>query len=237
MKRKMLLIAAAVAMPLGAIGVTTIAGSTVAGASNSTALNITCKISGAAVTFAGSGLSANGTITSLLTSTTTTSAQKLTCGTAGKGSSPGLSIVTNNEACTAVDTPEIGCPAPPPQMYDYGSVAGFAASSGTLAGPTGSIPHITAKIGTTTYMINTTVSSVALTCGTGEAGFSIHGKIATPLAHKGEKVVVTACLGADTHTGSCNTTPPLNMFATDLGLAGCYINTAALAADSKVKIS
>jgi hypothetical protein len=224
MMRKMLLIASAIAIPLGAIGVTAVAGSTMAGASNNTLLNITCHLSGATVTFAAPGLSANGTVSPNPTSTTTTSAQTLTCGTAGNGTSPGLSIVSASTPCTGTNTPITGCAL---GLFVQDSTAGFSSSGGTLAA---SIPKIKFTIGATTYVSKTT-SSAGLVCTGGELGFVLKGKLKSPAAHVNELTKVTACLGTDTGT---NTT---GMFTNDFGAAGVTIATANLAADSKAKIS
>jgi hypothetical protein len=226
MMRKMLLIASAVAIPLGAIGVTAVAGSTMAGASNSTLLAITCHITGATVTFATPGLSQDGSISASSSSTTTTSAQALNCGTAGTGSSPALSIVTASTPCTTVPTPP-ACVGQPPADFNYDSTAGFSSSGGTLAA---SIPKIKFKIKTTSYTSKTT-SSAGTVCTGGELGFVLKGKLTAPAAHAGEATKVTACLGADTGTGTTGS------FTADFGQPGVTIATAALAADSKAKIS
>jgi len=230
MMRKMLLIASAIAIPLGAIGVAAINGSTVAGASGSTLLNITCKIGGSTVTFASPGLSNDGAISASSTSTTNTSAQTLTCGAAGNGTGPALSIVTNSTPCTAAGVPAAPCTAPPPQMYSYDTVSGFGGSSTTLWT---SIPKFKFKIGSTSYT-SKSKSSAGTVCGS-ELGFVIKGKLSAPAAHANEATKVTACLGTDTTTGTCSGT---GLFANDLGFTGCTIVTASLdPTTSKIKIS
>jgi hypothetical protein len=163
---------------------------------------------------------------------TTTSAQTLSCTPGGAGSGPALSIVTNSTPCTGPGAPAVGCTTPPPQVYNYDSVSGFAGSSTTLWT---SIPVFNFKIGAVKYS-STSTSSKGTTCtsatlGT-ELGFVIKGKLTKPAAHAGEATKVVACLGTDTGPGTTGN------FAADLGAPGVTIATASLdSTTSKIKIS
>ena len=223
MLRKMLLIAAAIAIPLGATAVTTVAESGPAGA---TPLAITCKVTSGTVDFAPPGLSQNGSFESASTSTATTTKVKYACSppAGGVGKTNPLSITTANTQCTGTNTPVTGCTA---GQYNYDSVSGFASSASTLWSDIGTL---FIKIGAIKYQETLTSSSVALTCASGEAGFNLKGKLTAPAAHAGEPMKLTVCLGSDTGPGTTGS------FANDLGAPGVTIATANLAADSKAKI-
>ena len=225
MIRKMLLIASAVAIPLGATAVTAVAGTSSAGAV--TPLAISCTLGNPVVSFAAPGLSQNGSFTTAPTSTTTTSAQTLKCGGAGNGTGPGQSIVSNNTACTATNVPVTGCTAPPPQMYNYDSVAGFSGTATTLWMQ---VPVINATINGTNYS-SSSKSSAGIVCAGGELGFKIKGKLTAPAAHAGEATKVLVCLGSDTGPGTTGS------FTNDFNQPGRTIATATMANDSKLKIS
>jgi hypothetical protein len=224
MLKKMLLIAAAVAIPMGATAVTAVVQSGTAGAV--TPLAITCKVSSGTVTFAPPGISQNGSFESASTSTTTTTTVKYKCSppTGSIGTTAPLNIVTANTQCTGTNTPVTGCST---GQYNYDSTSGFASNASTLWSD---IKTLSIKIGTTTYKANLASSSVSITCASGEAGFNLKGKLTAPAAHAGETMKFTACLGSDTGPGTTG------VFANDFGAPGVTIATAALAADSKAKI-
>ena len=228
MLRKMLLIASAIAIPLGATAVTTgITAVAESGTAGATALAITCKSTSGGVTFATPGVSQNGSFSSSPTSTTKTSTANFNCGAPGTGKSKGMSLVSNSTQCTGTNTPVTGCTA---GQYNYDSASGFASSGATLAAE---IPTLKIVIGTTTYISKTSTSAVTL-CSGGEAGFNIKGKLTSPAAHAGEATKLTVCLGADT---GLNTT---GSFTNDYGAIstnGAVIATAAFASDTKLKIS
>jgi len=226
MLRKMLLIAAAVAIPMGATAVTAVVQSGTAGAA---ALSITCKNTAGAVDFAPPGVSQNGSVNTSPTSTTNTTASTFNCGSAGTGKSKGMSIVSNSTPCTTVPTPP-ACSPPYTGNYNYDSASAFGSSGTQLATE---IPKLKIVIGTTTYITKTTSSAVTL-CTGGEAGFVLKGKLTSPAAHAGEAAKLTVCLGSDTGTATTGsfTKDYLNI-ATD----GATIATANFASDTKVKIS
>jgi hypothetical protein len=224
MLRKMLLIASAVAIPLGATAVTTVAQSGPAGA---TALAITCKVSSGIVTFAPPGISQNGSFEAASTSTTNTNTVKYKCSppAGSTGTTNPLAITTASTQCTAPNVPVTGCTV---GQYNYDSTSGFAGSASTLWSDIG---NVSIKIGSTTYTDHLTSSAVLVTCASGEAGFSLKGKLTAPAAHAGETAKLSTCLGTDTGPGTTG------VFANDFGAAGVTIATAALMPDSKFKIS
>jgi hypothetical protein len=220
------MVAAAIAIPLGGIAVTAVTGSAVAGA---TPLAITCHLSAGTVTFATPGLSGNGSITSATTSSSSTSAETLSCGSAGTGSSSGQSIVTDNTACTGTNAPEPGCTL---GQYSYDTVGGFTSGSSTLWTR---LSKFKFKIGTTTYKAKSS-SSKQTVCGGIEGGFVIKGKLTAPAAHAGEATKLVVCFSGD--SGSHTT----DNFTTDFGNASSnpliVIATAGIDPTlSKVKIS
>ena len=229
MLRKMLLIASAVAIPLGATAVTTgftaVAESGTAGAA---ALAITCKVTTGTVNFATPGISANGSVQAASTSTTTTSTVKYKCTppatTVANGTTKPLAIVSNATPCVGLNNPIAGCAT---GMYTYDSTGDFAAASSTLWQTIGTL---SIKIGAVTYKANLT-SSAATLCTGGEVGFNIKGKLTALAAHAGESVKDTICLGADTGVGVTGS------FTADIGQPGVTIATATIATDSKAKIS
>jgi hypothetical protein len=223
MLRKMLLIASAVAIPLGATAVTSVVQTGTAGA---TALAITCKVTTGTETFAPPGISQNGSFEAASTSTTTSTTIKYKCSppTGSIGTTKPISITTPSTQCTGTDTPVTGCTA---GQYNYDSVADFASGGSTLWSAVGTL---TVKIGTTSYKATLNASSFAITCASGEAGFNLKGKLTAPAAHAGEAMKSTVCLGSDTGPGTTG------MFANDIGKPGVTIATAAIATDSKLKI-
>ncbi len=224
MLRKFLLIAAAVAIPMGATAVTAVVQTGTAGPAGATALAITCKVTSGTEDFASPGLSSGGSFESASTSTATSTTVKYNCGSAGTGKTNPIAITTASTQCTGTNTPVAGCTS---GQYNYDSVAGFASTASTLWSDIGTLKI---KIGATSYQETLTASSIALTCASGEAGFNIKGKLTAPAAHAGEPMKVTVCLGSDTGPGTTGN------FANDLGAPGVTIATAAIAADSKAKI-
>ncbi len=223
MLRKMLLIAAAVAIPMGATAVTSVIQTGTAGA---TALAITCKVTSGTVDFAAPGLSQNGSFESASTSTATTTTVKYGCTppAGGVGKTNPISITTPSTQCTGTNTPVTGCSV---GQYNYDNEGSFASNASTLWSEIGTL---SIKIGATKYTANLTSSAVALTCASGEAGFNLKGKLTAPAAHAGEPLKLTTCLGADTGPGTTGN------FVNDFNQPGVTIATAAIAADSKAKI-
>jgi hypothetical protein len=219
MIRKMLLIAAAIAIPLGGTAVVT----GVAAASAPPPFTpITCHVGTSTTTFAGNGLSENGTFTTASTSVTTTTAATMTCGAAGPGSLPAQIITTANTACTGAGAPSPVCTGP--TGFVESQVSGFSSSSTTLWMD---IPKIKFKIGSpsVTYKSKSSSSSATI-CGGTEPGFNIKGKLTAPASAVNQPTKLTACLSGDTGP---NTT---GNFAADLSAANSdptiFIQTAGL---------
>jgi len=220
MIRKMLLIASAIAVPLGATAVSAVAGPSIAGA---TPLAITCHISGVTINFATPGISQGGSFTSSPTSTSTTTASTLACGSAGSGTSAGNTLVKDNTQCTGTNAPVTGCSV---GQYNYDSASAFAGGATTLWTQ---LPKMKFKINGVTYKSKSTSSSSTF-CTGGEPGFTIKGKLTSPAAHANEPAKLTACLGHDTGPGTTGS------FAADFNQPGVTIATVDLASDSKAKI-
>ncbi len=97
MIRKLLLVAAAIAMPASAGAVTLVATAPTAGA----AATINCHVAGT-VSFATPGLTHNGKVTTATTSTTNVSTETYTKGsTTCSGTGPALKITSTNIKCSA----------------------------------------------------------------------------------------------------------------------------------------
>jgi hypothetical protein len=196
MIRKLLLVAAAIAMPMGAVAVTGIATAGVAGAAT------TCTVS-ATVTFAAPGISKPGSVTAAKSSTTTTSATTFGGGCTG-GSGPN-NITSKNTKC---DKHTAGQPASNPACtpgnYGYGSWSNF--TTGGTTSIQKSLKKFTFTLNGTTFKTKTTSASIILPgasnpCGTNEVGFQIVGTVTSPKADKGQASTLNACLGAITGTG------------------------------------
>ena len=209
MIRKMLVIAAAVAMPASALAAGAI-GSGVAGAAVKPLppTPINCAASGT-ITFAGAGLSVGGNTTTATTSATTTTATTFSndvtnpsvsnCTTGG--SSPGNTITSKNSKCSGNGTgsPKTvlipGC-VKTPKTYYYGTAASYAATGAKTLGK--ALKNVTLVVNGTTFT-GTTKKTAQITggaCGT-EAGFLLSGVVTTTpsLGYKDFSMLV--CIGTD----------------------------------------
>jgi len=201
MIRKLLLVAAAIAMPASAGAVTLVATAPTAGA----AATINCHVAGT-VSFATPGLTHNGKAVTTTSSTTNVSTETYTKGTtACAGTGPALAIKSTNTKCNAKnETTVVPACVGHPTDYGYGSFDSYAASGATT---------LQADVKTLTFTVNkvkytsttsTTKGSVAevgcptsKTYGT-EAGFEIKGKITAPTSssYKNAATTVIVCLGS-----------------------------------------
>ena len=184
MIRKLLLIGAAAAIPLGGLAVGAIGGG-VAGAG----APVTCTMS-STVTFAPPGLDYAGYATANKTSSTTTSTGTL-AGGGCTGSVPALSIASKNGKC--VKDPHPPTPACTKTLkYYYGSVGGFASTGASSILKTLKAFHFT--INSVAYVGKATSSKSSSTCP-GEVGFTVGGTLKTGgYTH----FSLNACLGTDT---------------------------------------
>jgi len=200
MIRKMLVIAAAVAMPMSVIGA--IAGTCgVAGAMGAAPPDpgVTCTI-GATVTFAPPGLSVNGQVgTGVKTSDTNVSDESL--GGAGcVGSTSIAPIVSKTVKCVKN---EPGQPSSNPGCDGVKGTEGWGSWGDYADTGTASVLKDVKKLDFTINGIgyetkNTSASDVS--CAGGEVGFQISGTVGAPKNDKGQTDVLTACLGAVTGT-------------------------------------
>ena len=216
--KKLAVLAAAIAIPVGGLAsLAAISGGT-AGAANRAGDKgtYTCAIAGlppavaSTVTFQAPGITVAGTGgESSISKTKTTVAQlplSPTCGTAPSlaGSAGPYTISSANPLCSASTTPAAGpsCTVDPvpPGDWAYGSWNSFA-TTGASSIITG-LPHPKIKVDGDTF-VGTTTGAVAVTgapCTTGEAGFNITGTVA---ANEGySSFSLTACLGKVTAPAS-----------------------------------
>jgi hypothetical protein len=205
MIRKLLMVAAAIAMPVSAGAVTLVATAGPAGAVGPT---INCHDTGK-ITFAGaSGLTHNGYATTATTSTTAVSAQTYTAGsTACTGTGPALSIKSTNTLCSASgETTQVPACVGHPTERGYGSFKAY--QSGGVSSIGTSVKTITFTVNAHTYTSKTCTTSGCVathvcpksaTYGT-EAGFELKGNITTAGTYSGAATTAIVCIGAITGT-------------------------------------
>jgi hypothetical protein len=205
MIRKLLLVAAAIAMPMSAGAVTLVATAGPAGAAGPT---INCHDTGV-ITFAGaSGLTHNGYATTATTSTTLVSKQTYSAGsTACTGTGPALSIKSTNTKCSASgETSQVPACTGHPTEYGYGSFKAY--QSGGTSAVKSSVATITFTVNGHTYTSKTCAAASCVatyicpkssTYGT-EAGFKLMGNITTAGTYSGAATTAIVCIGAITGT-------------------------------------
>jgi len=221
--KKLAVLAAAIAIPVGGLAsLAAISGGT-AGASNRAGDKgtYTCAVAGvppaaaSTVTFQAPGISSAGSVSESTISKTKTSTAQLplgaTCGTVNGSAGP-YTIAATNPPCSATTTPPLG-PVCTAGDFAYGSWNSFIASGAStiLTG----LPHPKFKIDGDTF-VGTSVTAnsvVGAPCTAGEAGFAITGTVA---ANEGYSAfTLTACLGTVT-------APPASagtLFLNDVGSA------------------
>lgn len=220
MFRKLIVVAAAVAMPLSMVTLTGLAGTGgIAGAKAPPPPPdpaVSCHIT-STVTFAAPGLSLNGDITTAKTSTTTSTGTSIVAGPgcSGAGGNP-LTIVSKNSKCAK--TPNSPVPGCVKGSTYFDSFSGFAGSS-TTASLAKAVKHLTFVVNGITYAAKGTGTSEIYPtslggsglCGS-EVGFGITGVVKAPKQDKVQTVAVQACLG---HVTGSNLADP-NNFLNDL---------------------
>jgi len=205
MIRKMLVIAAAISMPVGLV----VASAGTAGAKKVKPPPdpaVTCTVSGT-VNFAAPGISKDGSVTTLKKTVTTTSATTFGGGcTAGSGGA-GNTILSKAVKCdkhtagqTKPATSPSTNPACEPGMSGYGSWANF--TSGGTASIQKALKKLNFSIDGIAYQTKTTGSAEVIggACSN-EVGFQITGTVKAPKQDKGQTSTLTACLGAITGSG------------------------------------
>jgi hypothetical protein len=231
MIRKMLVVAAAIAMPLSVIAAT---GATAGakGVKPPPDPAITCAVT-ATVTFASPGISNSGSVSTSKTSTTATSGESFTTKSgqsACSGTAPNNAIVSKSVKCAKKGPQPSSNSACVPGEYGYGSWSNFE-STGTSS--------IQKALKTIHFTINgiayetKTSSAAAIGCAGGEVGFSVSGTVAAPKVDKGQTAVLDACLGAVTGTGLNSP----QTFANNIGGPGTVATATLDPATSTVAIS
>jgi hypothetical protein len=224
MIRKMLMVAAAIAMPVGAIAVS---GGTASAAGPQAGKAISCAVA-STVTFAAPGLSKAGSVDTSATSTTKTGGLTFS-GTGCSGTGAGHSITSASTKCTGKGTP---LPYTACKTGDYGYDAWSAyISKGTSSIKT-AIPTLAFTLNGNSFSSKTT-KVAGLSCSGGEIGFAITGTVSAPASYKGAKSTLNACLGAVTGTGLTSTTN----FAKDINGPGTLKTATIAKATSTIKIS
>jgi hypothetical protein len=201
MIRRLLLVAVAIAMPVSAGTVTLVATAPTAGA----AATINCHVAGT-ITFAGTGLTHNGHVTTATTSTTSVSTETYTKGsTACSGTGPALAIKTANTKCSASGaTTTIPACVGHSTEYGYGSFDSYAKTG--VSGVKADTKTLKFTINKVAYTSTTCTASscVAIhTCPTSktygsEDGYEIKGTITAPTtsAYKGAATTAIVCIGS-----------------------------------------
>ena len=199
--KKLAVLAAAIAIPVGGLASLAAISAGTAGASGAAGDKgtYTCAITGVSpapasnVVFQAPGITVAGSVSESTLSKTKTTAAVLpassTCGTVN-GAVKALTINAVNPPCSATTTPALG-PVCTAGDWAYGSWNSFIASGTSTI--VGGLPHPKFTIDTDTFTGNTTTAAVASTCPSGEAGFTISGTV-TPLEGY-TAFSLTACLG------------------------------------------
>jgi hypothetical protein len=197
MIRKLLMVAAVTAMPLGFLAAAS--GSGVAGAKALPAkppvVVADCSVS-ATVNFFSPGLTYAGLASKTVKTTSTATADETLGTIAGQSACTGTgadsTITSKATKCKGTDNPTTN-PACVAKEYGYDSWGDYVA---------GGVKSIKGSLKTTSFVVNgtsytaKTKKAVAVGCDSGaEVGFSITGSV-TSATGKGDAVTLTACLGS-----------------------------------------
>ncbi len=230
MIRKLLVVAAAIAMPVSVVAV---AGTGVAGAGTPPTPNppVTCSVSGT-VTFASPGLSQAGSAEAAKTSVSTTTPTTFGDGCTG-GSATGYSITSKSIRCAKKATDPEPASNPGCQVGEYGYDSWNNFETGGTTAIQKALKKLSFTINGIAYSTKTTSSAEVVegACGD-EVGFAITGTVSAPKADKGQSAVLTACLGAVTGSGE---TSSANFFD-DIGGPGTVTSAQIDPAHSTVAI-
>jgi hypothetical protein len=241
MIRKLLLIAAVMAVPLGGAVVTTVVSAGVAGALPPPPFN--CKTSsGGPLVFPAPGISETGTVTAAATSTLNIPQQTLptsgTCPGPANFLSP-LAIVVPNVSCGGPNNPIPGCAF---GLYYDDSASWLQAlipNLWTYINPAYTKIHVGTTI--VNYRSMSTASAwinPGGSCGTTELGIKINGNVQLPVAYSPDPTQLRFCLSSD--TGTSTTGDFTNDFDTELAGGAPTMTIATASFDtslSKVKIT
>jgi hypothetical protein len=223
MIRKLMMVAAAAAVPLGAIAVGAVGGGVAGAAVPIPVTPVTCGESGT-INFQAPGISLAGTATTSHTTTTTTSTSFVNCTGGAVTGGGSLVILTKNTKCTASTSPPPGCM----KGLFVGNSGGGLASPATDKSIMKAVKKL--PLGMTQnsvpFAIKNKPLSVAEVVGgactngaTQEVGFSITGAIKMKPKETGITTgTLTVCIGQDNLGGN---------FFTDL-TAGHSISSAQI---------
>ena len=220
---------AAIALPLS--GFAAVASGLVnSGTAGAVSPPINCTVAGS-VTFQAPGLSKNGVVGTAKTSTSTTTASTLGCGTSS-GSTAGKAITTKTTKCTGTNAPVPGCAK---GLTNWDSTSSFVGTGvASIQKTFKKVTFVLAGAAAGTYSGKTTGVTVAA-CASGELGFKITGTVKGPKGSTYSAFNLSVCLGPDSGTGTTNA------FGTDLGATNSnpaiVIASAGYAADSSLSIS
>jgi len=204
MIRKLLLVAAAIAMPVSAGAVALVSTATPAAA----AATINCHVGGT-ITFASPGLTHNGVATTATTSTTTVTKEVFTKGSTAtcSGTGTSLSIKSANTSCSASgETTTVPACTGNPTEFGYDSFDSYASEG--VSSIKADVTTIKFKVNSVSYT-STTGSAASdvkiVSCATSatygsESGYEITGKISAPATSPYHNAVTKfiACIGSAT---------------------------------------
>jgi len=212
MIRKMLVVAAVIAMPMSAAAVIGVTGGVAGAVAGPPDPPVTCTIS-STVTFAAPGISLNGQVGTGVKTTQTTVSSETLGGVGCVGSSSINPIVAKTVKCVKNQP---GQPSTNPACNGVSGTEGWDSWGDFAATGTATILKSTKKLNFTINGIpyqtkNTSATSVS--CAGGEVGFQISGTIKAPKNDKGQTDVLTACLGTVTGTSLLGPNFQDNLFA------------------------
>jgi len=196
MIRKMLVIAAAVAMPASMLAVGAIGGGVASAGTPLPSPTLTCSASGTVTFAAPDGITANGTVGKAKTSTTNTSETTFAgpnCGTGG--STPAKAITSKATKCTAANEPYQGCVV---KEYDYGSAGSFAGTGASALGK--ALKSVALTVNDLAFKGTTKTTSAIEpggVCGS-DVGFQLNGTVKPPKGYTYKTFSLAVCLAADT---------------------------------------
>ena len=228
MFRKLLVVAAAIAMPVSIVAVS---GGIASAAGPKGGPAISCAVA-STVTFAAPGLSKAGAVSTAKTSTTKTGSLVFS-GAGCSGTGAGHSITTAATKCTGT-----GKPAPYTKCkvgdYGYDSWSGYI-STGVSSIKT-ALPTISFTLNAKNFTVKTTAvaaTSCKVSSTVTEVGFKVTGTVTAPATYVGATGTLTSCLGAVKGTGLTSTTN----FAKDINGPGTLTSATIDKAVSTIKIS
>ena len=216
MFRKLLVVAAAIAMPVSVVAVS---GGIASASSASGSGPISCHVA-STVAFAAPGLSKAGSVSTAKTSSVIAS-PLVVSGTGCTGTSAKTTITSASTKCTGkgLPVPYTAC-----KIGDYGFDSWKAFTANGTSSIKTAFAHFNFTLNGNAFQTTTTkAAEVVLGACKTEVGFAITGTVTAPTAYKGKVSTLTACLGKVTGTGLKSTTS----FLSDVNGAG-FLKTASV---------